>query len=168
MSKKPYRINVGFIVHEEVGYNHEFPFADERADFGEDLVLTNFSGMLEIGRTSQGLIATGNFEGETTLECARCLNDFTYKLNWDITELFAFKSDMVDENEEILPLPDSAQIDFGPILREYALLEVPINPLHAPDCKGLCLECGQDLNVEDCGHEDIDEGNPFSTLKNLL
>lgn len=168
MSKKPYRINVGFIVHEEVGYNHEFPFEEERADLGEDLVLTKFSGMLEIGRTAQGLIATGNFEGETTLECARCLNDFTYKLNWEITELFAFKSDMVDENEEILPLPDSAQIDFEPILREYALLEVPINPLHASDCKGLCLECGQDLNVADCGHEDTDESNPFFALKNLL
>lgn len=168
MSKKPYRINVGFIVHEDIGYNHEFPFSDERADFGEDLVLADFSGMLEIGRTSQGLIATGNFEGKTTLECARCLNDFTHKLNWEITELFAFKSDMVDDDESVLPLPDSAQIDFGPILREYALLEVPINPLHAPDCKGLCLECGQDLNVEDCGHEDIDSSSPFSELKELL
>lgn len=165
--KHPYRINVGFIVHEEIGYSHEFPFAEERADFGEEFVLTNFSGTLDIGRTSQGLIATGNFEGETTLECARCLNDFTYKLDWDITELFAFKSDMVDD-DDVLPLPDSAQIDFGPILREYGLIEVPINPLHDPDCKGLCLECGQDLNVKDCGHEDIDSDSPFSALKNLL
>ena len=165
--KHPYRINVGFIVHEEVGYNHEFPFADEKADLGEDLVLTDFSGTLEIGRTAQGLIATGNFEGETVLECARCLNDFVYRLDWEITELFAFNPEMVND-EDVLPLPDSAQIDFGPILREYALLEVPINPLHAPDCKGLCLECGQDLNVEDCGHEDTDADNPFSTLKNLL
>jgi uncharacterized protein len=73
---------------------------------------------------------------------------------------------MVDET--VLQLPDSAQIDFGPILREYALLEVPINPLHAPDCQGLCLECGQDLNVEDCGHEDVDGNSSFSELKKLL
>jgi uncharacterized protein len=164
--KKPYRINVGFIVHEEVGYSHEFPFADEKAQFGEDFELRNFSGTIEIGRTTQGLIATGNFEGETTLECARCLNDFTQKLEWEFTELYAFKPEMADD-DDILPLPDSAQIDFAPILREYALLEVPINPLHSPDCKGLCLECGQDLNVEDCGHEDIDD-SPFSVLKNLL
>ena len=165
--KHPYRINVGFIVHEEIGYSHEFPFEFEKADLGEDFVLTDFSGTLEVGRTSQGLIATGNFEGETTLECARCLNEFVHKLNWEITELFAFNSEIVND-EDVLPLPDSAQIDFGPILREYALLEVPINPLHTPDCKGLCLECGQDLNVEDCGHEDTEEDNPFSALKNLL
>ena len=166
-AKFPFRINVGFIVHQEVGYNHEFPFEFDTADLGEDTVLTNFSGMTVVGKTSQGLVASGNFEGETTLECVRCLNDFTYTLNWGITELFAFKSELVND-DDVLPLPDSAQIDFGPILREYALLEVPINPLHSPDCKGLCLECGQDLNVEDCGHDDTGEDTPFSALKNLL
>lgn len=166
LPKKPYRINVGFIIHEEVGYSHEFPFADEKAEFGKDLELRNFSGMVEIGRTTQGLIAIGKFEGETTLECARCLNDFTHQLNWEFTELYAFKSEMADD-DDILPLPDSAQIDFAPILREYALIEIPISPLHSPDCLGLCLECGQDLNVKDCGHEDIDD-SPFSVLKNLL
>lgn len=165
--KKPYRINVGFIIHEDVGYSHEFPFADKKAELGDDLELRNFKGKIEIGRTTQGLIATGNFEGETTLECARCLNDFTQKLDWEFTELYAFKPEMVDD-DDILPLPESAQIDFAPILREYALIEIPINPLHSPDCKGLCLVCGQDLNVKDCGHTDIDEDSPFSTLKDLL
>ena len=161
-----FRINVGFIVHEEIGYSHDFPFEFDVVSLGDDLVLTDFSGNIHIGRTPQGLVTTGAFEGKMTLECARCLNDFTHKLEWDFTELFAFKSDMVDES--VLPLPDSAQIDFEPILREYALLEVPINPLHAPDCQGLCMECGQDLNVADCGHEDIDESSPFSELKKLL
>jgi len=161
-----FRINVGFIVHEEIGYSHDFPFEFDEAPLGEDLALTNFSGNIHAGRTPQGLVTTGAFKGNVTLECARCLNDFTHKLEWEFTELFAFKSELVDEN--VLQLPDSAQIDFGPILREYALLEVPINPLHSPDCKGLCLECGQDLNVEDCGHKDIDEDSPFSSLKSLL
>lgn len=165
--KYPFRINVGFIVHEEVGYNHQFPFEFDVIVLGEELELKDFSGTIEVGKTAQGLLATGDFEGKTTLECVRCLNDFTYTLNWSITELFAFKSELVND-DDVLPLPDSAQIDFGPILREYALLEVPIKPLHSPDCKGLCLECGQDLNVEDCGHADTGEDSPFSTLKNLL
>jgi uncharacterized protein len=166
-TKYPFRINVGFVIHEEVGYNHEFPFEFDMVDLGEDMALTNFSGTIAVGKTSQGLVTTGNFEGDTILECVRCLNEFTHTLNWGITELFAFKSELVND-EDVLPLPDSAQIDFGPILREYALLEVPIKPLHAPDCKGLCLECGQDLNVEDCGHADTNDDSPFSALKNLL
>ena len=164
--RKPFRINVGFIVHEEVGYAHEFPFELKEAALGDDLVLTDFSGVIHIGRTPQGLVTTGNFEGTTTLECVRCLNEFRFPLQWEFTELFAFKGKVVDES--ILILPDSAQIDFAPILREYALLEVPIKPLHSPDCKGLCMECGQDLNVKDCGHRDTEGDSPFAALKDLL
>ena len=163
--RKPFRINVGFIVHEEVGYTHEFPFDFEEAHLGKDLILTDFSGAVNIGRTPQGLVTTGQFEGNTTLECVRCLNDFSYRLEWEFTELFAFKNKS-DEETDLL-LPDSAQIDFAPILREYGLLEIPIKPLHSPDCKGLCMECGQDLNVADCGHEDMND-SPFSALKDLL
>ena len=65
-------------------------------------------------------------------------------------------------------LSEDAQIDLAPILREYALLEVPIKPLHDPDCKGLCIECGQDLNVQDCGHNQQEDDSPFSVLKKLL
>jgi len=164
--RKPFRVNVGFVVHEEIGYAHEFPFEFDEAALGDDLVMTNFSGIVHVGRTPQGLVTTGHFEGETVLECARCLNEFTQRLDWEFTELFAFKNKSVDESALILP--DSAQIDFAPILREYALLEIPINPLHSPDCKGLCLECGQDLNVKDCGHRDTEGDSPFSALKDLL
>jgi uncharacterized protein len=164
--RNPFRINVGFIVHEEVGYNHEFPFELDRVVFGDDLELTEFSGTVHIGRTPQGLVSTGNFEGQVILECVRCLNEFPYLLKWDFTELFAFKSKAIDDS--VLVLPDSAQIDLAPLLREYALLEIPIKPLHSPDCKGLCMECGQDLNLADCGHRDTDSASPFATLKNLL
>jgi uncharacterized protein len=65
-------------------------------------------------------------------------------------------------------VPDDAHLELGPLMREYALLEVPINPLHDPECKGLCIECGQDLNVKDCGHNQEIDDSPFSELKKLL
>lgn len=163
--RKPFRINVGFIVHEEVGYSHEIPFEFDKAKF-EDLEVSNLAGSVHIGRTPQGLIAQGQFSADTVLECARCLKPFTQRLDWGITELFAFNKDSVSETG--LLLPDDMQIDLAPMLREYALLEVPINPLHDPDCKGLCIECGQDLNVKDCGHSQNADDSPFSVLKKLL
>jgi uncharacterized protein len=64
-------------------------------------------------------------------------------------------------------VPDDAHIDLQPLVREFALLEFPIKPLCREDCKGLCTECGQNLNEKDCGHrEEID--SPFLALKNLL
>jgi uncharacterized protein len=163
--RKPFRINVGFIIHEEVGYSHEIPFELDKVKL-EDLELKKFEGAVTIGRTPQGLVVQGNFSATTKLECVRCLKEFYHPLEWEITELFAFNNKSVSESG--LLLPDDAHIDLAPLLRECALLEVPINPLHNPDCKGLCIECGQDLNVKDCGHSQHEDDSPFSVLKKLL
>lgn len=163
--RKPFRINVGFIVHEEVGYSHEIPFEFDKVKL-DDLELQNVQGSVHIGRTPQGLVVQGKFSAETVLECVRCLREFTYPLNWEITELYAFNRRSVSESG--LLLPDDAHIDLAPLLREYALLEIPIKPLHTPDCKGLCPVCGQDLNEEDCGHRQDEDDSPFSVLKKLL
>jgi uncharacterized protein len=163
--RKPFRINVGFIVHEEIGFTSEFTFDVDRVEI-EDLTLRNVRGVVHVGRTQQGLVVQGNFSGDITLECVRCLKDFSHHLELEFTELYAFNNKSVSESGLILP--ESAQIDLAPLVREYALLEVPISPIHDPDCKGLCIECGQDLNIRDCGHNQHPDESPFSELKNLL
>lgn len=163
--RKPFRINVGFIMHEEVGYSHEIPFELDKVKL-EDLELKKFDGTITIGRTPQGLVVQGKFSADTKLECVRCLREFVFPLTWEVTELYAFNKKSVSESE--LMVPDDAHIDLAPLLRECALLEVPIKPLHSPDCKGLCIECGQDLNVKDCGHSQEEDDSPFAPLKDLL
>ena len=164
--RKPFRLNVGFIVHEEIGYSHSFPLEYDEAVFGDDLALENFNAMIVIDRTQQGLVVQGDFSGDTTLECVRCLKTYTQHLQGDWTELYAFNEKSMSESG--LLMPDDGHIDFAPVLREYALLEVPIKALCKPNCKGLCSECGQDLNVKDCGHRQQDEDSPFAALKDLL
>ena len=164
--RRPFRLNVGFIAHQEVGYKHEVPFEFDQIQISDDLDLRHFEGTVTIGRTPQGLIVQAAFSAETTLECVRCLNDFNCKLDWNLTELYAFNEKSVSESDLILP--DDAHIDLQPLIREYALLEVPIKPICKPDCLGLCSVCGEDLNLGDCGHKDTIEDSPFSTLKDLL
>ena len=163
--RKPFRINVGFIIHEETGYSHEIPFELDKIKL-DDLELQNLTGSVIIGRTPQGLIVQGKFSADTKLECVRCLREFNFSLNWDITDLYAFNKKSVSESE--LLVPDDAHIDLAPLIREYALLEIPIKPLHDPECKGLCIECGQDLNIRDCGHRPEQSDSPFAKLKDLL
>jgi DUF177 domain-containing protein len=163
--RKPFRINVGFIIHEETGYSHEIPFELDKIKL-DDLELQDLTGKVMIGRTPQGLIVQGKFSADTKLECVRCLREFNFSLNWDITDLYAFNKKSVSESE--LLVPDDAHIDLAPLIREYALLEIPISPLHDPNCKGLCPECGQDLNIRDCGHRPQEDDSPFAKLKDLL
>ena len=164
--RRPFRVNVGFIIHEDVGSNYEFPFEFEKIKVGDDLELRNFSGLVFIGRTPQGLLVTGNLKSETTLDCVRCLRSFSHPLDWEMTELYAFNEKSVSDSGLIVP--EDAQIDLAPLIREYALLEIPINPICKPDCKGLCPVCGQDLNIKDCGHRPDFDGSNFNVLKELL
>ncbi len=164
--RKPLRLNVGFIIHEEVGYSHVFPIQLDRIILGPDLELWELDGVLNVGRTAQGLLFTGDFSATTGLECARCLKAFDQKLAWSMTELYAFTEKSVSDSGLIVP--ENGQIDIQPLIREYALLEIPISPTCKPDCRGLCPVCGQDLNLRDCGHRGDAGTSAFSTLKDLL
>lgn len=164
--RKPFRINVGFIIHEEIGKNYDFPFEFEKITLGDDLELRNFAGIVNIGRTPQGLVVQADFSAETTLACVRCLVEFNHELDWIFTELYAF--DKRSETDSGLILPEDAHIDLADLLREYALLEIPISPICQPNCQGLCIECGQNLNEKDCGHRPEENDSPFAKLKDLL
>jgi uncharacterized protein len=164
--KKPFRLNVGFIIHEEIGNNYDFDFDFARIILGDDLELRDFSGIINVGKTPQGLVVRSDFSADTTLQCVRCLTDFNHELDWSFTELYAF--DKRSETDSGLILPEDAHIDASTLLREYALLEIPISPICKPECKGLCPECGQNLNEMDCGHRPEQSDSPFAKLKDLL
>lgn len=164
--RNPFRLNVGFIVGGEVGFSNEFPFDYEKIQVGDDLELRQFHGSAVIGRTPQGLLLTGVFEAILTAQCVRCLKEFDQAVRWEMTELYAFNQKSVTDSGLILP--DDAHIDLAPLVRDYALIEIPINPICKPDCKGLCPVCGQDRNKKDCGHRAETNDSPFAALKDLL
>ena len=163
--RKPLRLNVGFLTSAPIGVYRDFDFDYERMPLGDDFSLTNFAGAAKISRTPQGLFVQGDFKGSLQLECVRCLSDFSHELTFEFNELYAFSQDNITEAG--LLVPDDAHIDLLPLVRDFALLEVPISPLCKLDCKGLCPECGENLNEADCGHRK-DADSPFSELKNLL
>jgi len=163
--RRPLRLNVGFLIKSPIGTRRDFNFDYEKMRLGEDLTVFNFSGMARFDRTQQGMLLQGDFEAAADLECVRCLDTFSQQLNWSFSDLYAFdKRNITDSG---LLVPEDAQIDLEPLLREYALLEFPIKPVCRPDCKGLCPVCGENLNLTDCGHRPEPE-TPFSALKDLL
>ena len=43
------------------------------------------------------------------------------------------------------------QIDLNELLREQFYLALPMKPLCLEDCRGLCSQCGTNLNAGACG-----------------
>jgi uncharacterized protein len=163
--RRPLRLNVGFLINAMIGTSRDFIFDYETMRLGDDLTVQEFKGMVRFNRTPQGLLLQGEFTSQTELECVRCLDMYSQPLKWSVTDLYAF--DRRNITESGLLVPEDGQIDLEPLLREYALLEFPISPLHSPECKGLCPVCGENLNKTDCGHHP-EPDSPFAVLKDLL
>jgi uncharacterized protein len=163
--RRPLRLNVGFLIKSPIGTRRDFNFDYEIIKLGDDLILENFHGIASFDHTQQGLLLRGKFEATAEMECVRCLDPFSQFLKWSFSELFAFNRDNITDSG--LLVPEDAQIDLEPLLREYALLEFPINPVCKPDCKGLCPICGENLNQVNCGHQP-EPDSPFAFLQGLI
>ncbi len=146
----PLRINVGFLLHAPIGTYRDIHFEFPVLTLEDDLEVKELSGMVRISRTPQGMLMQGEFRAETGAECVRCLNNFMQPLATSFNELYAF--DLRSVSDSGLLVPEDGNIDLAPLVREYLLIEVPISPICRPECKGLCPECGENLNQVTCDH----------------
>lgn len=159
-------LNLGFIIHQQIGYSREFPLEIPRLSIDPDLSLSDLSGTARITRTPQGLLVQAKLGAKTLIECVRCLTEFPLRLETEFSELYAFNRRSVTDSGLILP--EDGKINLTPLVREYMLLAVPIKPLCRKDCKGLCSECGENLNEVTCEHT-VQKIDPrLETLKTLL
>jgi uncharacterized protein len=164
--RRPLRLNVGFLIKSPIGTSRDFYFDYEKMRLGADVLLSKFLGTARFDRTPQGLFLQAGFSGRLEIECVRCLEAFDQQIKSPLEELYAFdKRNVTDSN---LLVPEDGQIDLAPLFREVALLEVPINPICKPECKGLCPVCGENLNKVECGHAGPGVESPFAVLKDLL
>jgi uncharacterized protein len=135
------------------------PGASRRLEFSEEV-----TGLgLEMGQARpvldfdltleslvEGILVSGTVRGSYALACIRCLRDFERPFELAVSEVLAYESfPAVEEGYQIAG--DHAHLE--PVVRDAVVLSMPLNPLHAPDCKGLCPVCGADLNDVDCGHK---------------
>lgn len=116
----------------------------EDAEVVVEGVLTSVSG---------GVAVVGTVATRWASECRRCLGPADGALRIEVHELFAPGGDGADA----YPLVDDV-VDLSAVARDAVLLSLPLAPLCAADCRGLCPECGADLNRAPCGgHHRRDE-----------
>lgn len=118
-----------------------------------DLQLFNLSGRYTISRTREGLLLQAWIEAEIESQCSRCLDLFRAKVSTDFEELYVFGNRVQEELDEEV-VPEDGYIDLGKPIRDYLLLDLPMNLICKQDCKGICVECGINLNRQTCEHTD--------------
>ena len=120
---------------------------------------------------------SGRVKSEPQLECSRCLKRFKYGIDAALDIDLAPMSAMgpAPEHEliggeldvEFYQGDELEPLDF---VKEQLLISIPMVPLHAPDCKGLCPTCGTDLNTAECScrRDQPDGFGAFAGLKDIF
>jgi uncharacterized protein len=141
---------------------------------GECLFLAPLRIHLTIAREFDHIRVNGRVETSLRLDCARCLVEFRLNINSPYTIFYMRAAGLpqdedveLAENDLISSTYEGDEIDFTSEIAEQIILEIPFKPLCREDCRGLCPNCGAELNVVECSCGRNDSNFTFSALKDL-
>lgn len=134
-----------------------------------DLVLTN---------AGEGILASGMVRAHVVGTCDRCLEDAEFDVASEVDEYFLFEApaeeEMSDDEDEVdfSLVSDDNTIDIADPIMAAIVMETPFVVLCKDDCKGLCPDCGANLNEQECGcaakrAAEAAKESPFAALANL-
>jgi uncharacterized protein len=118
---------------------------------------------LRVTNAGTRILVQGRIQAKVMVECARCNESFPLPMDLEVEEYFVPK-DSPEANVkgldvlEVLTYQED-RVVLDEMLRQNFLAAVPMQPVCRDGlCKGLCDQCGADLNQGPCGcdHEPID------------
>ena len=124
-------------------------------------------------RAGEEIRIAGSLTATLELACSRCLEPARLTIDKPFDLFFRQRDkDMFDEDEEIelseretrTAFFTGTQLAISDILREQLLLALPMKALCTVDCKGLCPECGMNLNSGSCNCPKEDFSPHMDTL----
>jgi uncharacterized protein len=116
----------------------------------------------------------GRVRTELELPCSRCLEGFRLAVDapFDLrylpaTEMAVDEEREIEENDLETSYYRDDQIDLNELMREQFYLALPMKPLCGAGCRGLCPQCGTNLNTSTCGCAPAWEDPRLAPLKQL-
>lgn len=101
--------------------------------------------------------------------CARCLTPTETALEAEVEEAFIRDTGEPHAADEDQYMYSGHVLELDEAVRTALLLEMPSRILCKEDCRGLCDQCGANLNINECScQKDLTHRNPFSALASLL
>lgn len=117
--------------------------------------------------TGGGCLVRGALRGEVVVPCDRCAEDTHVQIAHEVEVFEVLPGGDIShggeaEDEEADAAADDAgghirlekgipMLDIGALCWEEFMLALPMRPLCTSQCKGLCAQCGANLNAGSCG-----------------
>lgn len=155
LTLKLMRYNVAQLLKEPIGSTRDYRLEERFTGAGR--LADGVSGPLRLVKTHQGILVTADLSVETTICCARCLDECSLGMELSVEEEFFPVVDVltgrrlnVPEGLDSLKIDASHHLELSEMLRQYILTDTPLKPLCRPQCRGLCQGCGVNLNETGC------------------
>lgn len=181
IKSRPSDWNIGLILpsvpHDGTPYTDDFSLelASAVLYYGQEYKLTApLSVHVEAVRSGERIISSVSIETEIETPCSRCLEPARSKISSTLRWIFSVTKEDEEQGDDWeydeMVLLDSWEehIELGDYIWETFVTALPVSVLCRDDCRGLCSNCGANLNNGSCNCH-AEDGDPrFSILKNLL
>ena len=158
MMRGDLRFNVAQLLKGPTGGVRKYDLDFEVEGLDEEIQpIEPLLGSVKLVRTGRGILLTGRLHTRLMVDCHRCLEPFPVPIGLDLEEEFLPTVNIGEGNQlpeigddEALLIDEHHILDMTEVVRQNILLAMPSHPLCHADCKGLCPECGQNLNEGTC------------------
>jgi len=147
------------------------------ADLSWEVEDVNFihpiSGAVKLFRQNTQIYVTAQLKTEIEIECGKCLEEFETTLNASLEVQYRTTSDSekagwLDEDVGV-KYYTGEHINIVEDIYQAMMVEMPLWPICSEDCRGLCQQCGHNLNLGDCHCQKLAPKSPkFAVLQELL
>lgn len=135
-------------------------------------LIGNCEVSLQATRAEKKVQLVGSISALVEFECDRCLTGLEIPVEESFDLLYvpplgSEEEHELDEKDLSLGFYQDGVIDLDDIAREQIELALPMARLCAEDCRGLCTECGTNLNLGECSCKDEQTDDRWVALKEL-
>lgn len=170
------RIQVRFSEISPYGNYYEVQGIESLASQQDFLVKGNLTAHCSLKRKDEAVVELqGHLATCLSLLCDRCLVAYDVDVDTKFQMLFKTVSNDFEHLDELecnvedldVVILDEPVVDLDDVLRQQLYLALPQKSLCSEQCRGMCAQCGVDLNFVECrcGHERQDL--PFAVLAQL-
>jgi len=151
--------NVAQLLKENIGATRRIAISGDLQDLDESNAgPTHVEGEGVLLRTAAGILVTAQVHIEMVQVCRRCLEPTRHEIRFELEEEFVPSIDVrtglrlpiADRDSPELVIDEHHILDLTEVLRQHVVLNGTDFGLCRRDCKGLCPECGHNLNLGPC------------------
>lgn len=101
-------------------------------------------------KNTAGIVTLGGQAGfSANVICSRCAEEFSKDFSVKVEHTLV--SELQNEDNDGFYLVEDKQLDLDALICEDIILSLPFVFLCKEDCKGICPQCGKNLNDGECG-----------------